>query len=72
MANRRYEFSFNLFDQAQFAAVDYLEKIGWVLRQGIAKVLSDEFELVSVCWQTLDPMRNKAPATRRERRRGSA
>ena len=31
-------------------------------------MLSDKFEPVSVCYETPEPMRNKAAATRRERR----
>ena len=36
------------------------------------RVVSDQFELVSVCLQTHEPMRNKAAATQQEQRRGSA
>ena len=45
--------------------------IGYVsLTQDLSRMLSDEFEPVSVCQKMSEPRRNKAGATRREQRRG--
>ena len=41
-------------------------------KRSVWRVLADQFELVSVCPQTREPMRNKAAATQQEQRRGSA